>query len=37
MLKQNFEKPCKSIQIAADAYRSEKTSFKECIKIDEHY
>jgi hypothetical protein len=23
MLKQNFEKPCKSIQIGADAYRSE--------------
>jgi hypothetical protein len=29
MLKQNFEKPRKSIQIGADAYRREKTCFKE--------
>jgi hypothetical protein len=29
MLKQNFEKPRKSIQIGADAYRSEKTSIME--------
>ena len=29
MLKQNFEKPRKSIQIGADAYRSEKTRIKE--------